>query len=135
MKALSIRQPWADLIIRGIKDVENRSWSWRYRGRFAVHTSKTFDFDAWDSLVNYIPEQMISPADYITGAIIGIVEIVDCVEMSESWWFTGPFGFILKNPQMLIRPVPYQGKPYPFDVPAAIFYSNLKNGNRRGDDG
>ena len=37
------------------------------------------------------------------GGIIGRVEIVDCVERSDSPWFCGKFGFVLANP-----------KPFPF---------------------
>ncbi len=40
MKCLSVRQPWASLIIRGTKDVENRTWDTDYRGRLAIHASK-----------------------------------------------------------------------------------------------
>jgi hypothetical protein len=39
MKALSIKQPWAQLIIMGAKDVENRNRRTNFRGRFAVHVS------------------------------------------------------------------------------------------------
>jgi hypothetical protein len=37
MKILSVRQPWASLIVNGFKDVENRTWPTRYRGRILVH--------------------------------------------------------------------------------------------------
>ncbi|WP_229215634.1 ASCH domain-containing protein [Duganella sp. CY15W] len=40
MKALSIRQPWAWLIVNGYKDIENRSWSTNVRGKVLVHASK-----------------------------------------------------------------------------------------------
>ena len=40
MKAISIRQPWASLIARGIKTIELRSWTTRYRGRLLVCASK-----------------------------------------------------------------------------------------------
>ena len=43
MRALSIRQPWAYLIAIGAKDVENRSWLTRFRGRIYIHASKRFD--------------------------------------------------------------------------------------------
>ena len=45
--AISIRQPWASLIIEGssgiYKDVENRTWTTRIRGLIAIHAAKTFD--------------------------------------------------------------------------------------------
>ena len=37
MKTLSVRQPWANLIVRGIKDIENRSWKTNFRGRILIH--------------------------------------------------------------------------------------------------
>lgn len=46
MKVLSIRQPWAWLIMTGLKDIENRTWNTDFRGRFAIHASKKFDWDA-----------------------------------------------------------------------------------------
>lgn len=39
MKALSIRQPWAWLILHGGKDIENRSWNTNFRGRFLIHAA------------------------------------------------------------------------------------------------
>ncbi len=46
MKAISIHQPWADLIVFGHKDIENRSWTTRYRGRMLIHAGLTVDRDA-----------------------------------------------------------------------------------------
>lgn len=39
MKALTVRQPWASLIVRGGKDIENRNWATRYTGLVAIHSS------------------------------------------------------------------------------------------------
>ena len=39
MRTLSIRNPWADLVAFGVKDVENRSWKTDYRGEFLIHAS------------------------------------------------------------------------------------------------
>ena len=40
MKALSIRQPWAWLIVNGHKDIENRQWRTHFRGKIYVHAAK-----------------------------------------------------------------------------------------------
>ena len=45
MRKLTIRQPWASLIICGEKDVENRTWTTRYRGELAIHAGHRFDQD------------------------------------------------------------------------------------------
>ena len=39
MKVIVIRQPWAWLIVNGIKDIENRSWRTRYRGPLLIQAS------------------------------------------------------------------------------------------------
>lgn len=43
MKALTIRQPWASLIAAGVKTIETRSWSTRYRGPLAIHAGRRWD--------------------------------------------------------------------------------------------
>ena len=98
MKAISIRQPWAALIVAGIKDIENRSWSTNYRGKLLVHASKKFDKGGWSLAKRFnVPQSML---DY-RGGIIGEMEIVDCVKESNSDWFEGPYGFVLKNAKFL----------------------------------
>lgn len=43
MKAITIRQPWASLIAAGVKTIETRSWSTKYRGPLAIHAGKHND--------------------------------------------------------------------------------------------
>lgn len=43
MKALSILQPWAWLIVEGYKDVENRTWKTGFRGKFLIHAPQVVD--------------------------------------------------------------------------------------------
>lgn len=49
-------------------------------------------------------------SEFGRGAIIGEVDIVDCVTESKSPWFTGPYGFVLANPVAYKVPVPCKGK-------------------------
>jgi ASCH domain len=90
VKILSIRQPWAHLITQGSKDIENRSWRTKYRGPFLVHASLKVDKEG-------CRKNGLDPADLPTGGIVGMAEIVDCVEKHRSKWFTGPYGFVLKS--------------------------------------
>ena len=86
MKALSIIQPWAELIVLGHKDIENRTWPTKVRGRVAVHASKKYDMIEQAEAMCAILEaqqfgQQIGPldirrADVARGAVIGTVEIV-----------------------------------------------------------
>lgn len=111
MKALSIKQPWASLICSGLKNIENRSWPTKLRGRIYIHASKGWD-DSWDSdqaLLQIILEAQLEIA-LPHGAIIGEVEIVDCVTESSSLWFTGPYGFVLRSPVLYDRPIPAKGR-------------------------
>ena len=113
MKALSIRQPWAHLIVHGEKDMENRKWKTGLRGQVWIHASKTVDKQSYDDLkkkgVDLPPIE-----DLKTGGIIGIAEIADCVESSESEWFSGPFGFKLKN-RLPVEFKPCPGRLYFFE--------------------
>lgn len=98
MKVLSIKQPWAWLIVNGIKDIENRTWKTNFRGQFFIHASQSFDYDGYKKIqntkiINHLPKQY----QYEFGGIIGITSIIDCVIEHQSIWFTGPYGFVLQN--------------------------------------
>ena len=104
MKALSIRQPWASLIIQGAggiyKDIENRSWPTRFRGTFYVHASQIFDHAGYRWIHQQLPlVPLPPPSAFEQGGVIGIVELADCVDFHPSIWFQGPYGFLLRNPQ------------------------------------
>ena len=129
MKALSVRQPWAWLIAHGYKDVENRSWSTKFRGRVYIHAGKLL---AWSWLASFgvtrfraeMPEtfeqlqgfwRFMNDTGHL-GAIVGEVDIVDCVTRSTSFWFEGPYGFVLANPVTYEKPIPYKGRLGLFNV-------------------
>lgn len=119
MKALSIRQPWAWLICAGYKDIENKNWPTKFRGRIYVHAGLARDVSA----INYArgkvsPDilQDIIAGRYHCGAIIGEVDIVDCVTKSASPWFEGKYGFVLSRPTLYDKPIPYKGKLSFFEV-------------------
>lgn len=144
MLALSINQPWASLIIHAGKDIENRDWLTKVRGRVAVHASKRLDKDEmWrahclfrqagleipDSLQaaiqslqdeNLYGKKFAPPESYPLGAIIGTVDIVDCVTKSDSPWFFGPHGFVLRDPIALPEPVPCKGALSFWKVPEGL---------------
>lgn len=104
MKALSIRQPWAWLIIKGHKDIENRSWPTAFRGRVLVHAAKgmtTSEYVDADFFVCGGGIKLPRPRDLFRGGIIGMVDVVDCVTKSDSPWFFGKYGFVLQNPTPL----------------------------------
>jgi len=101
MKALSIRQPWAWLIVMGYKDVENRTWPTRFRGEFLVHTGKGFDQAGYEWVVSEMGLAVPQPREYEHGGVIGVATLTDCVTQHDSLWFSGPYGFVLRNARSL----------------------------------
>jgi hypothetical protein len=101
MKAISIKQPWAWLIVNGFKDIENRTWKTYHRGRVFIHASKRPDNTPGlrERLESMIGRRIPDALD--TGGVVGEAEITDCVGSSDSPWFSGPFGFVLKNQKPL----------------------------------
>lgn len=74
MKTLSIRQPWAELIVQGRKTLELRTWTIRYRGPLAIHASQTVERAACQALG-------LDPDQVTTGAVIGIVDLAAIEEL------------------------------------------------------
>ena len=103
LKAISIRQPWAWLIVNGYKDVENRIWEAKLRGPVLIHTGKSRAHLTAEEL-KYIKRhyRLANLAgSFDTGGIVGIAEITDCVRRHRSKWFHGPFGWVLANARRL----------------------------------
>ena len=131
MKALSIKQPWASLIVLGFKPVENRDWSERYpsrhfRGRFLVHAGLGSTREEWHDALKFAHEcdrsawgEIVNRwglEDIPRGGIIGEAEAVDFVDRHSSPWFTGPEAFVLTNARPL-QFYPCKGVLGFFDVP------------------
>lgn len=109
MKALTIRQPYAELILQGKKVIELRKWKTEFRGEFLIHASKTVDEEAM---------KKYGFDDLPTGAIVGKAKLVDIKEyktekehkkdsrlhLAEYKW--GKYGFMLKNADRYYVPVP-----------------------------
>lgn len=107
MKALSIQQPWAWLIVNGHKDIENRTWSTRFRGVFLVHAGRDFDRDGYRYLRSRHDIIMPEEKDFRRGGIVGSAELIACVDSYDSQWFSGPYGFVLKE----CLPLPFESLP------------------------
>lgn len=132
--ALSVRQPWPWLMFHAGKGVENRDWPTKVRGHVLIHASKGMtrsDYeDAWDTAALIFrregwPKETIPERSWFlreaTGGIVGEAEIVDCVEQSDSPWFFGRYGFVLRNAKPLpFRP--YKGRLGFFEIDEAALY-------------
>ncbi|WP_372934961.1 hypothetical protein [Mariniphaga sediminis] len=122
LPALSIRQPWAWLIVRPdlegearveaikrklVKDLENRNNLRNFTGPFLIHASIKPDFagfyahiwgkNEFETLDTNIPDHL----DY--GGIIGHAKITGYVEESDSPWFVGKYGLLIKD----AKPLPF----------------------------
>jgi hypothetical protein len=107
MKALTICQPYAELIARGEKPIENRTWPTSYRGPLAIHAGKS---RAW---LEDGDEQQYPGMPF--GAVVATAELYDCVrverlpaELADHEHANGPWCWLLRNVQR-IDPVPVSG--------------------------
>lgn len=92
-RALSIRQPWAELILQGRKTVECRTWHTRLRGPLVIHasTSRADLADPYEA------------SGLVFGAIVGAVDVVDVVGRRFAWQW------LLEHPRRLVPPIPCRG--------------------------
>jgi ASCH domain len=107
-KILSIRQPWATLIVQGTKDIENRSWATSYRGPVLVHASSSRPSRRLLADVAGRFGVDLQQVELPVGGVIGVTQIIDCVDAHPSPWFEGEFGFVL-NGSCAVPFVPWKG--------------------------
>jgi hypothetical protein len=121
MKALSLKQPWAELLLQGKKTIETRTWNTAFRGPFLIHASKQVDAKAMEEFgFTHLP----------TGCIVGKAELIDVKpyytreafeadtkhhEVRYFDWLRPRYGFIVRNVQRC-KPVPMKGKLNFFEV-------------------
>lgn len=114
MKALSIRQPWAWLIINGGKDIENRGWSTCFRGQFLVHAAKGMTRDEYEAAQDTVEEilgyqfahDMPLPNQLERGGIVGVADLVDVLSPKAQrygWHMPDQHGFVLRD----VRQIPF----------------------------
>jgi hypothetical protein len=118
--ALSLKQPWAALVVLGLKTIEIRSWPTARRGRILIHAARVPDGRA-EARRHGTPE--LQALVQRQGGIIGSVELTDCVRYddlatfmadkashyNEESWFVPPrlYGFKFSEPRIL----PFQKYP------------------------
>lgn len=140
MRALTVRQPWAALIVAGTKRIENRGWrlpSAMVMQRIAIHAGLSVDAEAIRAveIEHLIPR---SPSWDVTGAIVGFATLCGCVDSADGAynffmragepiaavrqreWFSGPFGFILADAEQFREPVPCRGNLGLWHVPGEV---------------
>ncbi|NLC48509.1 MAG: ASCH domain-containing protein [Tenericutes bacterium] len=78
MKALTIKEPWASLIIEGHKKYEFRSWKTNYRGKIYIHAGQTIEKEYLKKFDKY-------NITYSKGEIIGEAYITDCILVNKDF--------------------------------------------------
>lgn len=119
MKALSLKQPWAELILLGRKTIETRKWKTDFRGEFYIHASKSCDREFMERF---------GLENLATGALVGKAELVDIIEYKNEEEFLRDndkhlagelkfrrYGWVLRNVRR-IEPVAYIGRLGLFEV-------------------
>lgn len=117
MKVLTIKQPWASLIINRYKEYEFRSWKTNYRGKLLIHAGLSTDKKYLKVFESYNLE-------YIHGAIIGEVDLVDCILVDKKFNkklniinnkvyhhdYEGVYAWKLENVKIYNKPIYIKGK-------------------------
>jgi hypothetical protein len=129
MKCLSLKQPFADLLVLGEKTIELRKWNTKFRGEFLIHASKNIDINSCDRLDIDIDKLSV-------GAIIGSAFLYDVKFYSNQEdfnrdkqkhfsiipkYFDGyKYGFLIRNAKMFKKAIAYSGKLRFFEVNNSI---------------
>ncbi len=112
MKALSLKQPYAELILEGKKKIELRKWNTKFRGEFFIHASKNPDKESM---------KRFGFANLPLGFLVGKAKLVDVktynneeehakdanLHLASKGW--GKHGFVLESP-IRIEPIPFKGQ-------------------------
>lgn len=138
MKALSLWQPWASLVMSGRKRYETRSWATAYRGPLLIHAAKSREGleDCYGELAEALKSEGIQFNDLPFGAILGAVELVGCVATEgpttaqmladrpeeEVVGNFGPnrFAWELRVIQRFTPTIPYKGSQGLFFIPGSV---------------
>jgi len=137
MKAISVRQPWADLIMQGRKTLDLRTKKVNYRGLLAIHASQSVEKDACERF-------NVDPNSLTVGAVIGTVELTDVVAMSESHYHhkldehlshrsykDGLYGWLFENPKEIDEPFMFKGRQGIFEVPLDFINGGRKTEKKK----
>lgn len=124
LKALTICQPYAELIARGEKPIENRTWATCYRGPLLIHAGKSRNW------LDYDDEQRMP--HMVFGAVLAIADLVACLHLHGQAWpiryrqlqnhehANGPWCWILENVQRLNEPIRCRGAQGLWEAPKSV---------------
>src|SRR5262252_4761205 len=109
--ALSVRQPWAWALVDGRKDVENRSWMTSYTGRLWIHASIRRPVEEDVAWIRETLPHVSVPTEWVVGAIVGYVTLVECkIDSPSIWYRPGNYAWIVKDAVALREPIVARGR-------------------------
>jgi activating signal cointegrator 1 len=82
LKALSLLQPWASLVVMGIKTIETRRWSTDYRGEMLIHASRGTAGNIFASQLPF-SKYFTDFSQLPFGEVIGSVLLTDIVRIAS----------------------------------------------------
>lgn len=130
MLALSVRQPWAWLIVHGPKNIENRTQRAHYRGPLLIHASKGMTQEEYQHACEYAEHYGVmppAPGELVRGALIGRAKLSGVLGPSQNphraWHMPNAYGWVLDDREPLERPVPWRGNQGLFQVPPSALDS------------
>ncbi|MFN8474909.1 MAG: ASCH domain-containing protein [Anaerolineae bacterium] len=125
LTVLTVRQPWASLIVTGQKTEEYRSWPTKYRGPLVIHSSGTFTRADREDAEEYCAQAGLTlPKDLPLGRFVGIVTVTDCYEYETEDSDRG-FAWVLTNPAIFEVNTPWEGHLNLWHIPAADIAESL----------
>jgi hypothetical protein len=140
IRALSIGQPWAELILSHRKPIEIRTWKCSYRGPLLIHASGKWNAAAAADLG-------IAKESVTRGAFVAVANLADIRPFTradarflknkrggDSWWEPNHYAWALKSVTR-IKPIPFKGQLNLFPVPASVMrriVRELKNLDAKG---
>jgi hypothetical protein len=121
---LTIRQPWASLVVHGHKPVENRVWRTNYRGVLYIHAgTKPHGVKAEEIERKF---NVVIKRPLLYRGIIGRVNLVDVVRNHNSPWFEGPYGWVLEAAEPLPF-IPLPGRLMLFQLPLSSLSAEARS--------
>lgn len=121
VRALSLTQPWAWIVLHGGKRIENRTWDTKFRGRFLIHASKGMTLDQYRSALQTcrdlgapsIALRVPVPSELERGGIVGVATLShihppcrfphEPSRCQHAWHMAGQYGFSLID----VEPIPF----------------------------
>ena len=133
MKAISLQNPWAQLVVSGFKTVEAKTWTTDYRGELLICSKARSDKSLEKAVLDVIEEETDLAFEqsefFVNGAVLGKVLLVDIRpltedDLEESWMDpaeleaaeTPLYAWVFDNAEPIAEPIEVKGKPRLFDV-------------------